>query len=86
MKVEIILSSEHFNGERNNYFHNNQILFDWDCQSLPKKGDLIGQGLLEKIFTPIILEEIENLVWSVYIIEWDFKDDVLVPVLWLEGE
>lgn len=86
MKIEIILSSEHFEWKRNNYFHNNGVLFDWNCQTLPQIGDLIGQGLLEKIFTPIILEEFTILMWSVKTIEWDFKGDVLVPVLWLEGE
>lgn len=86
MEVEIVFVSDHFDHERGNYFQDNRILFYWDCKILPEKGDLFGQGFLEKILTPTLLEELEGLMWSLQIIEWEFKDEKILPVLWLEGE
>ena len=82
MKILIILQSEFYTDEQNQYSYDNKIELEWNLPFIPNKNDLID---IERMIDETNFY-VFNLSWSVEYINYKIIDKVITPVLWLIGE
>lgn len=84
MKILLKLDTVFFTDEQNQEAYDSMIEIDWDLPFMPNKGDLFDfENIVEKIKW---FDFHQELTWGVDYIEYTKINNILTPIVWLNGE
>lgn len=84
MKILLKLDSSFFTKEQNQELYTSMIEIDWDLPFIPRKGDFLDfDNIVDEKKWPTFYE---GLSWSVYSIDYTKVNNILTPIIWINGE